>query len=317
MSVTSDMEIRPMQPRDVAEADRIVRLAFGTFLGVPDPMTVFGDSDFAHTRFRAAPDCALVAEASGRVVGSNFLTRWGSFGFFGPLTIEPRLWDRGVAQRLLQPTIQLFDAWGCSHTGLFTFGQSPKHVSLYQRFGFWPRFLTAVMAKEVTHAEPVAGFVRLATLQPAEQTAAIAACREATGLLHEGLDVTREIEGVRAQALGDTLISFEGSKVAAFAVCHAGRGTEAGSGACYVKFACVRPSADAAAQFERLLCACEALAAGSGASRLIAGVNLSRHEAYRSMLGKGFRTDLQGVAMHRPNEPGFCRPGIFVIDDWR
>jgi hypothetical protein len=26
---------------------------------------------------------------------------------------------------------------------------SPKHLGLYQRFGFWPRFLTAIMAKHL------------------------------------------------------------------------------------------------------------------------------------------------------------------------
>ncbi len=35
------------------------------------------------------------------------------------------------------------------------------------------------------------------------------------------------------------------------------------------------------------------------------------------MLARGFSTDFQGVAMHRPCEPGYSRPGVYVIDDWR
>jgi hypothetical protein len=35
------------------------------------------------------------------------------------------------------------------------------------------------------------------------------------------------------------------------------------------------------------------------------------------MLAHGLRTDIQGVAMHRHNEPGYNRPGVFLIDDWR
>ena len=35
------------------------------------------------------------------------------------------------------------------------------------------------------------------------------------------------------------------------------------------------------------------------------------------MLASGFRTDIQGVAMHRPNTDGYSRAGAFVIDDWR
>ena len=39
------IRIRPLEERDLAEADRILRLAFGTFLGLPDPLKMFGDSD--------------------------------------------------------------------------------------------------------------------------------------------------------------------------------------------------------------------------------------------------------------------------------
>jgi hypothetical protein len=88
---------RPLEEHDTAEADRIMRLAFRTFLGLADPMAMFGDSDIAHTCFRAAPDSALAAEADTKLVGSNFVTNWGSFGFFGPLSVEPRLWNQGVA----------------------------------------------------------------------------------------------------------------------------------------------------------------------------------------------------------------------------
>jgi len=51
--------------------------------------------------------------------------------------------------------------------------------------------------------------------------------------------------------------------------------------------------------------------------RLTADVNKSRHEAYKITVGRGFRTDLMGVAMQRASDPGFNRPGIYVLDDWR
>ena len=38
------------------------------------------------------------------------------------------------------------------HEGLFTFAHSPEHIALYQHFGFWPRFLTAIMSKPVSQA---------------------------------------------------------------------------------------------------------------------------------------------------------------------
>jgi hypothetical protein len=50
----------------------------------------------------------------------------------------------------------------------------------------------------------------------------------------------------------------------------------------------------------------------------LAGVNLAREEAARALRAAGFHpTPIQGVAMHRPNEPGYSRPGLYVLDDWR
>jgi hypothetical protein len=50
---------------------------------------------------------------------------------------------------------------------------------------------------------------------------------------------------------------------------------------------------------------------------LIVGANMGRHEAYRALLARGFRIEIQGVTMHRPNEPGYDRPDVYIIDDWR
>ena len=70
-------------------------------------------------------------------------------------------------------------------------------------------------------------------------------------------------------------------------------------------------------RFDRLLGACIGLARSRGLSRVDAGVSLAREEAYRAMLRADFRTEIQGVCMHRPNEPAYHRPGVYAIDDWR
>ncbi|MEP6919565.1 MAG: hypothetical protein ABI967_00460 [bacterium] len=69
--------------------------------------------------------------------------------------------------------------------------------------------------------------------------------------------------------------------------------------------------------FSAVLSACQLLAAARGSGRLTAGVNTARIEADQQMFAFGFRSDFQGVLMHQPNEPGYSRPGTFVIDDWR
>ena len=50
---------------------------------------------------------------------------------------------------------------------------------------------------------------------------------------------------------------------------------------------------------------------------MVAGVNFARDDAYRRLRNHGYRTWIQGVIMQRPNEPGYCRPDAYVIDDLR
>jgi hypothetical protein len=56
-----DITIRPLDQHDLPEAERIFRLAFGTFLGLHDPMSFMGDADLVHTRWRAVPAATLGA----------------------------------------------------------------------------------------------------------------------------------------------------------------------------------------------------------------------------------------------------------------
>ena len=308
--------IRALEQRDLDEADRVTRLAFGTFLGVPDPLSVFGDAEPVRTRFAAEPSWAFAAELDGRIVGSNFATRWGSFGFFGPLSVHPDLWDQGIAQRLIAPVIDLFDSWQLRQAALFTFAESPKHVGLYQRFGFWPQQLTAVMARAVGPAAARGPVARYSAVPAGEREGTLERCRELTGALFEGLDLEHEIRAADAQRVGDTVLLLDGPAVVGLAVAHCGAG-EAGSGTCFVKFGAVAPGPAAGDLFEALLVACEQLAGERGAGRIVAGVSVARHDAYRRLMARGYRTQFHGVRMARPDEPGYSRREVFAIDDLR
>jgi GNAT superfamily N-acetyltransferase len=323
---SAQVSIRGMRESDLPDVARIFRVAFGTFFSLPEPHTLWPDRDHVGTRWRADPSGALIAEANGALVGSNFATNWGNFAFFGPLSIEPALWNQGIAQKLVAPTVDMFDRWGVREAGLFTFAQSTKHINLYQKFGFWARFLTALMSKAVEdptvskfsgQASDLGAFITFSTLTDSQQQETIKACRKLTASIFDGLDVTLEIASVQKQSLGDTILMWAGDSLAAFAVCHCGPGTEAGNDCCFVKFAAVRPGANADQTFDRLLDGCENFAKAHGTHRLEAGVNLARSAAYRTMLRHGFRSQAQGVAMHRPDSPGYNRPDVYVIDDWR
>ena len=87
---------------------------------------------------------------------------------------------------------------------------------------------------------------------------------ELTDAVYRGLDLSGELEAVADQKLGETVLVEDGSGLQAVAICHIGPGTEAGSDMCYVKFAAARPGPDAVRSFDRLLDACNELAARSG-----------------------------------------------------
>ncbi|POX87582.1 GNAT family N-acetyltransferase [Mycobacterium kansasii] len=312
----ADCLIRPLREADLSTASAICRRAFATFMRVPDPQTFWTDREYVRTRWRADPDAALAAEVNGALVGSNFATRWGRFAFFGPLTVTPELWNQGIAHQLMTATIDLIDSWNVTAAGLFTFAHSPGHIHLYQKFGFWPRFLTGLLAK--TAAEPATvSFTRLSQAEAGERNGMIDACRALTADIYAGLDVSAEIRSVDAQQLGDTVLLNSGDSLDAFAVCHLGTGTEAGAYTCYVKFAAVSPRAQAEHVFGQLLDACETLAVQQGMRRVEAGVNLNCGLAYRSMLRRGFTAESYGVSMHRPDAPAYNRHDTYVIDDLR
>jgi GNAT superfamily N-acetyltransferase len=321
MPANQPIKVGPLQHRELEEADRIVRLAFGTFLGLPNPLDFMGDRTFMAPRWRSAHIKVIAAREGSRLIGSNMATRWGSFGFFGPLTVLPEYWDRGVAQRLLEATMTIFERWGLRHTGLFTFPQSAKHVGLYQKFGYWPRYLTAIMtrtpeAKPARQGKRAEAPVLLSALPKGQREQAILACRKLADKIDKGLDLSGEIRAVLGQRTGDAVLTYTRGVMDGFAVCLNGPGSEGSEKTCYIKFGAARGGAGAGERFDELLNACEDFAASRGAM-VEAGMNLAREDAYRRMRSHGYRVAMQGVAMQRPHADGFNRPGAYVIDDWR
>ena len=316
MSTIQTIKVGPLKESELDEAGRIVRLAFGTFLGLPNPSDFMGDRDLMTPRWRSPNVKVIAARDNGRLIGSNVATRWGSFAFFGPLTVLPEYWDRGVAQLLLEATMTVFDRWDVRHSGLYTFAQSAKHVNLYQKFGYWPRYLTAVMTHTPEPDPKRAAPVLLSGLKGSRRAQAVEACAKLTHKIDKGLDLTDEIRALLKQRIGDVVLIFTRGILDAFAVCLIGPGSEGGEKVCYVKFGAARGGAGAGDRFEKLLDACEAFAFSRGAA-VEAGVNLAREDAYRRMRARGYRAATQGVAMQRPHAEGFNRADAWVIDDWR
>src|SRR5579863_7223592 len=137
---------------------------------MPNPLDFMGDRQYLKPRWGSAHVKVIAAREGERLIGSNVATRWGSFGFFGPLTVLPEYWDRGVGQKLLAATMTVFNRWGVRHSGLYTFPHSAKHVGLYQKFGYWPRYLTAIMTRALeSNAAPQGKLLSALTKSQREQ----------------------------------------------------------------------------------------------------------------------------------------------------
>ncbi len=312
-----DVTVRPLVEKDLGSADRLFRVTFGTLFHYDEPMKFYGDADVLRTRWKADSVATFGATVGGEFVGLQYATRWGSIGWFGPLAVRPDYWNQGVGRVLMERTVEFFDKWKVRVSGLTTFPDNSKNVSFYQKFDYWPiMFASKMFAKVDAQVKSSPDWIGFSKGSGKERASSLKECAEITNPIYEGLNVEGEIKAVFDQKLGETVLLSDRSGLAAFAVCHLGPGTEAGSGNCYVKVGAVRPGPKAEANFNRLIVACKALASTKGASQLVAGVNLARHRAYRSMPANGFRLNWQVLAMHRPNDPAHDRPDVYLFDDW-
>jgi GNAT superfamily N-acetyltransferase len=306
-----DIVVRPLTAADLPAAARINRAAFSKFFGLPDPAKFRVAADVVGPRRRLWPEAGLALDLDGALAGAALMMRWGSVAILGPVTVAPEHWSKGLARALMPMLVALIDAGHFAFAGLFTHPQSPKHIRLYESYGFRMQRITAVMAKSVSPSPLSAR--EFSRAEATERPHLLEAVRELTDGVFPGLDVTAEIADIARHGLGQTLLLESGDTIEGAAVCHFGAGSEASEGQVLVKFAAAR----GAEVFARLLVACEAYAAARGAKQVVAGTNTGRAEAYEIMQRAGYRTTMNGIAMTRPATDGYNRPGAFAIDDWR
>ena len=130
--------LRPAEPADADECARIVYEAFGRLHDrhqFPRDFPTL-DSALQVTRsFIAHPAIwAVVAEANGRIVGSNFLDERGPITGVGPITVDVTAQGQGLGRRLMEAVMER----GARARGIRLFQDSfnMQSLSLYASLGF-------------------------------------------------------------------------------------------------------------------------------------------------------------------------------------
>src|SRR5476649_1416207 len=112
----------------------------------------------AHPRFYS-----VVAEADGRIVGSNFLDERARIVGVGPITVGPTGQNRGVGGRLMQDVLDRADRQGAAGVRLLQAGFHNRSLCLYTKLGFRTREPVSILQGQPLEQEFPGYRVRSAT----------------------------------------------------------------------------------------------------------------------------------------------------------
>ena len=79
---------------------------------------------------------AVVAEADGQVVGSNFLWEGTAIAGVGPITIDPTLQNASIGRKLMEKVLQRVEERGLAGVRLCQAAYHNRSLSLYTKLGF-------------------------------------------------------------------------------------------------------------------------------------------------------------------------------------
>jgi predicted N-acetyltransferase YhbS len=162
-----DISIRRGQSHDQDECGRICYAAFNAIANAhnfrPDLPHVGVANAIVGTMLTHPDFFGVVAEQSGKIVGSNFLDERNSISGVGPITIDPEVQNSGIGTRLMHAVMERSTAQGFAGIRLVQAGYHSRSLSLYLKLGFNVREHLSCVQGPALHA-PIAGYaVRPAT----------------------------------------------------------------------------------------------------------------------------------------------------------
>jgi N-acetylglutamate synthase-like GNAT family acetyltransferase len=324
------IKIRRVRKGDLSKVRDVMEQAFGDFferqVGTR-PRQVFGGAQYVHHRWLMEPwGCFVAEEGDGKIVGAAVAVMWGTIGLVGPMAVLTNYQNQDIGQQLLTACQEFFDENKATLQGVCTYPYSPKHLILYQKFGYRPKGLVVITGKpldrrEIVHAtrnaKPGLAIRRYSTLEEAKKKQAMQKIRRMTNAFWRGMDLGKEVEIVDGLTLGDTLLLEKGREVIGFAVCHLPPNSEAPHGCAYVKFLAIDPRQKKPEHLHALLGAVEEMAGAAQLQRVVAPAYTYYWTAYQTLLERGYHVDFTMVRMKRGKQEDYEDPSDLVLDDWR
>jgi len=215
--------LRNAEPNDAPECGRVLYQAFKSLADAhnfpPDMPSVEVASGvmgmlIAHPKFHG-----VVAEADGRVLGSNFLDERSAVFGVGPISVDPATQNSGVGRRLMQHVLDRASASNAPGVRLLQAAYHNRSLCLYTSLGFQTREPMSVMQGPPIGVSFPGYQVRAAQL--ADLDACNALCRDVHGF-DRGAELRDAIEHGSAtvvEHLGRisgyaTMVAFFGHSVA-------------------------------------------------------------------------------------------------------
>ncbi len=324
------IKIRRVRKGDLSKVRDVLEQAFGDFferqMGTR-PRQVFGGAQYVHHRWLMEPwGCFVAEEGDGKIVGAAVAVMWGSLGLIGPIAVLTNYQNQDIGQQLLAACQEFFDENKASLQGVATYPHSPKHLMLYQKFGYKPKGLVAITAKhldrrEIVHAtkaaKPGLSIRRYSSLEEVKKKPAMLKFRRIANGVWRGMDVGKEVEIVDGLALGDTLLLDKGRELIGFAIVHMPPNSEAPHGAAYIKFLAIDSRHRKPEHLHALLGAVEDMAVAAQLSQVVAPVYAYYWTAYQALLERGYRVDFTMLRMKRGKQEDYETGSDLVLDDWR
>src|SRR3954454_16089706 len=153
MSIT----LRQGEPDDAEECGRICFEAFGAIAARHNFPTTFPTEELGiglARRLLGNPGffCS-VAEADGRILGSNFLDERSAIVGVGPITVDPLVQDRGVGRLLMLEAMRRCEERRTAGVRLLQVAYHNRSMALYTTLGFKVRDLIACVQGPPQHGE--------------------------------------------------------------------------------------------------------------------------------------------------------------------